>query len=381
MRRTKSGLPRFCGWNLDRINGKRRVRFRKGAISRYLTGTPWGEEFMRQYAAALDDSRGENIGAARSIPGSFDALCVAYYRSPEFLALKPITQGDRKRIVERLRADYGKLPVARIERRHIKALMARLADTPQAANNLLKVLRILLNTAVDFEMIAANPAVGIKRYKQIGDGFPTWRVAQFRAAHAIGTKPRLALELLLGSGQRRSDVVRFGWQHVDGEDLVLRQSKTGTPLRIPIAPELARSARLDPMRQPDIPARRSRQIIRRTGVRHVVPPPLYRGRPRRPLGSWLAQARGNTAGQRGMLDRSDQGDHRASVARGRPLYGRPRSGEARPRGRAHAARRSGTERHADCPAIVQHREEVVVLRAYLFKAQVLGGLHHQYVRI
>jgi hypothetical protein len=30
------------------------VRFRKDGFSTYLTGTPWSEDFMRQYAAALD---------------------------------------------------------------------------------------------------------------------------------------------------------------------------------------------------------------------------------------------------------------------------------------------------------------------------------------
>jgi hypothetical protein len=54
MRRTKSGLPKHCSWNLDRENGKRRVRFRKVGFSTYLIGTPWSEDFMRQYAAALD---------------------------------------------------------------------------------------------------------------------------------------------------------------------------------------------------------------------------------------------------------------------------------------------------------------------------------------
>jgi hypothetical protein len=33
MLRTKSGLPKHCGWNLDREDGKRRVRFRKNGFS------------------------------------------------------------------------------------------------------------------------------------------------------------------------------------------------------------------------------------------------------------------------------------------------------------------------------------------------------------
>ena len=51
MLRTKSGLPKHCSWAPDR-HGKRRVRFRKGGVSRYLPGNPWSEDFMRQYAAA-----------------------------------------------------------------------------------------------------------------------------------------------------------------------------------------------------------------------------------------------------------------------------------------------------------------------------------------
>ena len=65
MLRTKSGLPKLCGWNTDH-HGKRRVRFRKGGFSTYLTGTPWSEEFMRQYAAALDGVQAQQteIGSA-----------------------------------------------------------------------------------------------------------------------------------------------------------------------------------------------------------------------------------------------------------------------------------------------------------------------------
>ncbi len=39
------------------------------------------------------------------------------------------------------------------------------ADTPEAANNLLKVLRVLLAYAVDANMIDHNPAIGIKKFR------------------------------------------------------------------------------------------------------------------------------------------------------------------------------------------------------------------------
>jgi hypothetical protein len=73
MLRTKSGLPKHCSENIDR-HGKHRVRFRKDGFSTYLTGTPWSEDFMRQYAAALDGvtARKSNIGQRR--PRRHDVL-------------------------------------------------------------------------------------------------------------------------------------------------------------------------------------------------------------------------------------------------------------------------------------------------------------------
>ena len=85
--KTRSGLPRHCTYQFDR-DGKRRVRFRRRAVSVYLTGIPWSEEFMRQYAAALEAeqmSRAQAGAGLRSLPGSFSALCASYYSSPEFL--------------------------------------------------------------------------------------------------------------------------------------------------------------------------------------------------------------------------------------------------------------------------------------------------------
>jgi integrase len=49
---------------------------------------------------------------------------------------------------------------------------------------------------------------------------------------------RLALGLLLYTAQRRSDVVLMGWQHLVGDSIKVKQSKTGADLLIPIHAEL-----------------------------------------------------------------------------------------------------------------------------------------------
>ena len=62
----------------------------------------------------------------------------------------------------------------------------------------------------------------------------TWdegEIAQFEAAHPVGSKARLAMALLLYTGQRRGDVVRMGRQHIRDGVLSIRQEKTGNLLR------------------------------------------------------------------------------------------------------------------------------------------------------
>jgi integrase len=243
MLRTKSGLPKHCSWNSDR-HGKRRVRFRKAGFSTYLTGIPWSEDFMRQYAAALGGVKAEanNIGSGRTKPGSFDALCVTYYRSPDFLTLKPSTQATRRNVIEKFRRQHGEKPLKGLARSHISEIIGARAATPEAANKLLKTLRVILNHGVSLDMIDSNPAIGVKRYKSRGEGFHTWsedEIAKFEARHEIGTRARLAFALLLYTAQRRSDVVRMGWQHVTGDLIAVRQEKTGTALVVPIHPELS----------------------------------------------------------------------------------------------------------------------------------------------
>jgi integrase len=250
MLRTKSGLPKHCGWNTDR-HGVRRVRFRKEGFSTYLKGTPWSPVFMEQYALALDSvkEQANSVGAERTVPGSLNALIVKYYRSPEFRGLKASTQTARRSIVEPFRHQHGTKPVARLTRAHIKDIIGAKADTPEAANSLLKVLRVILKYAVEDGMILNNPAVGVKRYRSRGEGIHTWgeeEIAQFQARHPLNTRPGLALALLLYTVQRRGDVIRLGWQHVKGDVIALRQDKTDKALHLPIHPELQRALTATP---------------------------------------------------------------------------------------------------------------------------------------
>jgi integrase len=259
MVRTRNGLPKYCGWNTDR-HGKRRVRFRKGGFSAYLTGTPWSAEFMQRYAAALDGVKAQasKIGAGRTIAGSVNAVVAAYLdplSTSPFTGYAEETKRTRRNILENFRATYGTLPLFRIDasgqrtmmltREHVQRIINEKSATPFGQRNLLNTLRAMFQWAMAEGRVPDDPTLGVKRRKATTTGYKTWSEAEierFEAKHPIGSKARLALALFLYTGQRRGDVVRMGRQDLHAGVLTIDQSKTKghdeSHLEIPIHPKL-----------------------------------------------------------------------------------------------------------------------------------------------
>ena len=228
-----------------------RFRDRHGRVRHYfrrsghplvpLPGLPGSPEFMAAYQAALAGAP-LPIGAAREAPGSMSALIASWYRSAEFRQLSPTSQNTYRRIVERFRAEHGDKPVARLEPRHVRALIAAKADTPAQANRLLSILRLLMRHAVEHDWRPDDPTRDVRRVRYRKREYPTWTeedIAAFEARWPIGTRARLALALLLYTGQRRSDVIRMGPQHLRNGRIEVRQLKTDARLAIPVHPALA----------------------------------------------------------------------------------------------------------------------------------------------
>ena len=225
-------------------HGQLRHYFRRpGCKSAALPGLPGSTEFMEAYQAALAGETAPRleIGASRTRPGTIAALTVAYFNSHAFHSLAPETKRTRRNILERFRTDHGDKRVALLQRGHIEKMVVAKAATPAAARNFLNTTSSLLQFAVDAGIRPDNPAIGIKRVKIRTNGYPTWTeddIAAFEAKYPVGTRARLALGLLLYTGQRRSDVVQMGRQHIRDGILHLRQQKTGAPLAIPVHPAL-----------------------------------------------------------------------------------------------------------------------------------------------
>jgi integrase len=233
--------PKFVHGFTDR-HGRPRFYFRKAGFKKVpLPGLPWSPQFMQAYEQALA-AQPVQIGSAHVKPGTLRALAVSYFASPAFRTKKPGTQYTYRYIIDRLCRDHGDKRPALLHREHVIRLIAAHAEKPGYAHAVRRSLRALMQHAVEIGMRADDPTRDVRGIPAKGDGYHSWtegEIRQFEARHPIGTRARLAFALLLFSGQRRSDVVLMGRQHMTDGTLVVRQQKTGRTVWIPIHETLA----------------------------------------------------------------------------------------------------------------------------------------------
>jgi integrase len=241
-------LPKYVHGYIDkRDGGVYHYLRRPGFPCVRLPDLPWSPTFMAAYEAAMSGPRAA-IGTGRIKPGSVAAVVAAYLDSQQFFGSKAAgTQRMRRGILERFRTAYGDWPFASLPPQWIEAVLDK--KPPQAARSWLVTLRSLCAFALKRGWLRADPTANIKLRPIKSDGFHTWtedEIAQFEAHHPIGSHERLAFALSLYSGQRRSDVVKMGRQHIKDGWLTVQsidgikqgQQKTGTKVSMPVHPHL-----------------------------------------------------------------------------------------------------------------------------------------------
>jgi integrase len=196
---------------------------------------------MSDYEAALA-GRPVPIAANRARPGTILALALSYFASPAFRTLRPSTQRAYRGIIERLCKDHGDKRSGDLRRDHVVKLMVARAEQPGAANGLRMALRVMMKHAIEIGLRADDPTREVRAIRIRTEGHHSWtdgEIAQFEQHHPTGSRARLALGLLLYTGQRRGDVIRMGAQHIRNGALHVKQEKTGVELVIPLHPALA----------------------------------------------------------------------------------------------------------------------------------------------
>jgi integrase len=242
-------------------HGRQRRYVRRHGKQTPLPGLPGSDEFMAAYKAALG---GEpvpctEIGAGRIVGGTVGAVVTSYLdcspaSTSPFRNLAAETQRTRRNILNNFLTAHGSKRVfytangkriMLLTSEHMQRIINEKTATPFAQRNLLNTLRAMFSWALSEGRVPANPTLGVTRVRAKTTGYKTWsesEIERFEAKHPIGSKARLAFALILFTGQRRSDVVKMGPQHVHRGVLTIDQKKTKghdeAHLEIPVHPKL-----------------------------------------------------------------------------------------------------------------------------------------------
>ena len=255
----KRWLPQWVSSYTDK-NGKKRYRFRRtGYTTYYFKHEPGSVEFAAEYKSCKDGVAAQALrpGMDRIVPGSFDDLISRYYRSPDFL-----DPGDRTRVVYRNAIErwremktpkgnrHGAAMVKDLDAKLVGGWMADMLPHKTSANMLRKRLSALMDFAVREGMAPTNPVKATKAFKITSGGVHAWterEISAYEKRHKLGTKARLAFDLLLWTGQRRGDMRMMGPGNVVDGRLSLVQEKTGMLVDLPILQPLADSILASPI--------------------------------------------------------------------------------------------------------------------------------------
>lgn len=233
-------LPKHVTKTITRY-GKVLLYFRidKGARIR-LPDDPDSHEFDTAYAACLSKKerpQGKAPAAARTMRW----LISRYMESGAWVTLSDGTRRQRSNIFKHVVEKNGDIEFTGIAGKHIRNRMDQMAKTPVQANNYLKAMSGLFSWALKNEHVKANPCAEVDRLSVKTMGFPAWTIEEaiaFRETWGVGTMQRLAFELLLHVGSRRGDLTDIGRQHLRGNVLSFRTSKTGSVVTVELPPSV-----------------------------------------------------------------------------------------------------------------------------------------------
>lgn len=175
------------------------------------------------------------------------SACNAYEASADYKRLAANTQTFYSATMRRIREALGDFPVNEVRRPHVQAVIDTLSDRPGAANAFLAVLGIVYRHARRADKTELHPT---KDFDKLDTGaHKAWPESLVEAGLASGhDRTRLAVHLLLYTGQRIGDVMRMRWSDIREGRIFVTQQKTGKELWIPLHSRLVAELERTPKR-------------------------------------------------------------------------------------------------------------------------------------
>ncbi|MDG4560687.1 MAG: tyrosine-type recombinase/integrase [Candidatus Competibacter sp.] len=201
-----------------------------------IEGTPFRADGLpdEEWWCAYRKLSGGEVGKPEA--GSFKALIKAYRASPEWKALADKTRSEADRYLDRIEEIWGAHSARAVESHHVFALRDRFAETPAAANLMIRVLSALLTWGVPRGFLKVNPCLGVRGLMlKGGKPYEPWSWEAIELFRSVAA-PEMwwAAALGLYTGQRQGDVLAMRWDDVARDLISVEQSKTGKRLWIPI---------------------------------------------------------------------------------------------------------------------------------------------------
>jgi integrase-like protein len=203
-----------------------------------------GEYGSPEFSAAYDEAISGRRGPVRSTgpaDGSFTWALGLYRRSQAWAVLSIATRRQREAIFRQIEKTHGNSRFLDWRRGDIVAGRDKRADHPNAARHFVQALRGLFEWALEARLARVDPTAGVKLARPRTEGFAVWTdddVAAFRHRWPLGTRERVAFEVLRATGLRRGDAVRVGLPHLRDGVIRINTEKTGERVAIAVTGEM-----------------------------------------------------------------------------------------------------------------------------------------------
>jgi integrase len=207
-------------------DGSKRIYYYHRTTKKRLNGKPGSAEFIRNYASAENYLEIYNSGVLNS-------LIRDYAVSPEFGKLADSTQREYRRMLNKVEAEFGTMPLAALEdprvRQDFMKWRANIAITSgeREADNRLSIISAMLSWAKENGQVFSNHIAGFRRLHKVDRSDMIWlpeHIAAFMAVAPI--ELQRALILALHTGQRQGDLLRLSWSNLSDGWISLRQGKS-----------------------------------------------------------------------------------------------------------------------------------------------------------
>lgn len=220
-----------------------------------IFAVPGDDDFSRQYAVARRGEKPKPLvkPSEQAQPNSIGWLVNAYFEYLEGRVKAGTTSAKtlkkKRNLLKRLIIDPDKR--MQIPRERLIEFQDEMGATPAQADAFIEAVGVMYEWALERKYIKENTAKGIGPIYRKGDGATPWKAADVNAffkVHKPGTKPYVAMSVLLWTGCRIEDLTVLGRSYecvIDGvEALRWTPLKRGSSeVCIPLLPPLKAAVR------------------------------------------------------------------------------------------------------------------------------------------